>query len=364
MKKLLTILIILFFSSAAWPQQLSFIHDGLLRSYKLYLPSGYDQQKTYPLVLNLHGYGSNGIQQEFYSRFNLVADREGILVAYPEGIDNAWNVYSTTGVDDVGFLSALIDTISANHLVDQDRIYSMGMSMGGYMSHRLACELGSRVASIASVTGLLAFFPCTPSRPIPVLQIHGTEDQTVPYSGVEATINHWVAANGCYVVPEVTNLPDIDTTDGCTVTLSVYGSCDNQSEVRLYTVNGGEHTWPGAVFIIGVTSQDINASEEIWAFFRRYTLSGSSMINQHGRAATSVNLYPNPFSKGTVLEIEPWTGGVYDLRVTDISGKGVYEANHISSSRIYLDRGSLPAGLYLATVHYQGIFVRCKLMIR
>ena len=364
MKNLLTSLIALFISCAAMTQQFSFIYDGIERTYRLHLPAGYDLQETYPLVLNLHGYGSNGFQQEIYSGFNQVADREGIIVAYPEGVDNAWNVYSLSGVDDVGFLSALIDSISSGHLVDQDRIYSMGMSMGGFMSHRLACELGSKMASVASVTGLLAFFPCEPSRAIPILQIHGTEDQTVPYAGVAATINHWVAANGCYVVPEVTDLPDIDTFDGCTVTLSVYGSCDNLSEVRLYTVNGGEHTWPGALINIGVTNQDIDASEEIWAFFRRFKLSGSSNIYDPGLAELSVGFYPNPFTKGTAMEITPWKGGDYDLLITDLSGRVVDKAFGLSSPRTFIDRGNLPAGLYIALVDYRGSVVRTKLVIR
>lgn len=156
--------------------------------------------------------------------------------------------------------------------IDLNRVYSTGMSMGGFMSYRLACELSERIAAIASVTGLLAAFPCTPARPLPVLQIHGTADGTVPYSGVSSTISFWVGENNCPVSPVITNLPDINSTDASTVTKSYYGFCDDSTEVILYTVNNGGHTWPDAAINIGVTNRDFNANSEVWNFFKKYAL--------------------------------------------------------------------------------------------
>ncbi len=118
-----------------------------------------------------------------------VADTAGIVVVYPNGIDETWNVSSTTGTDDVGFISALIDTVDYQYSIDLNRVFATGMSMGGFMSYRLACELSERIAAIASVTGLQAFYPCNPNRPVPILQFHGTADPVVPYAGVPATIS-------------------------------------------------------------------------------------------------------------------------------------------------------------------------------
>ena len=246
----------------------SFTYDGLVRNYRVHLPTSC---LGLPLVFNLHGLGSNAAQQEFYSGFNSVADANDFILVYPDGINNEWNI-TGTGVDDVGFISALIDSMKKEHDVDLNRVYSTGMSMGGFMSYRLACQLSDRIAAIASVTGLLATFPCSPSRSVPVMQIHGTADGTVAYSGVNSTVSFWVGHNNCPANPVVTNLPDIDMNDGSTVTKSYYGLCDDSTEVILYTVNNGGHTWPDATIDIGVTNHDFNASSEIWDFFKKYDL--------------------------------------------------------------------------------------------
>ena len=109
---------------------------------------------------NMHGLGSNAFEQEIYTDFDSVADTAGIIVAYPNGIDETWNISSITGTDDVGFISALIDTINLQYSIDLNRVFATGMSMGGFMSYRLACELSGKIAAIASVAGLQAFYPC------------------------------------------------------------------------------------------------------------------------------------------------------------------------------------------------------------
>ena len=134
--------------------------DGFDREYYLFVPPSYDGSSAVPLVLNLHGSGSSAPEQVAYSKMNLVADTAGFLVAIPEAVDSFWSsgfsFVPPTAPDDVNFLLTMIDEISANYAVDADRVYSTGMSNGGFMSYRLACEATDRFAAIASVTGSMA----------------------------------------------------------------------------------------------------------------------------------------------------------------------------------------------------------------
>lgn len=348
----------------AFSQNFTLTHDGISRSYRLHLPPGYSPDSLYPLVINMHGLGSNAVEQEFYSEFNPVGDSNGIIVAYPNGLNETWNVSSPSGTDDVGFISALIDTVNLTYNIDLERVYACGMSMGGFMSYRLACELSDRIAAIASVTGLQAFNPCTPSRPVPVAQFHGTADPIVPYAGVPTTIANWVGYNGCPMEPVVTDLPDIDTNDNSTVTLSYYGLCNNLSEVLLYTINNGEHTWPGASFIIGVTNQDIHASVEIWNFFKKYTLQGSTGIDGKGEEHDFAwQIYPNPVSSYAVIETKSTTS-VYNVRIYGITGVVMFERNGLTEQKITVDFRNFPPGMYIAELasgnkkHFRKVSVR------
>ncbi|MCU0370918.1 MAG: hypothetical protein MUC31_05840, partial [Bacteroidales bacterium] len=331
-------------------QEFSLTHDGLLRTYRLHSPAGYQADSLYPLVINMHGLGSNAFEQEFYTSFNDVADSAGFFVAYPNGIDETWNISSTGGTDDVGFISALIDTVGSEYSIDFDRVFATGMSMGGFMSYRLACELSDRIAAIASVTGLQAFYPCDPGRPVPVLQFHGTADPVVPYSGVPATIANWVDHNVCPADPIITDLPDIDTTDNSTVTISYYGLCENSTEVILYTINNGGHTWPGAFYIIGVTNQDIMASYEIWDFFSKYTLQGSTGIETETKELSAIKFYPNPVQDIATVELNGKILQKFDFRIFDMTGKMICERPGLMEPRFLIDCSRIPAGMYLAVL--------------
>ncbi len=283
-------------------------HNGVTREYRLYVPAIYDPATPVPLVFNLHGYGSNMQQQEFYGDFKPIADTANFIIVHANGLLDGtgtrfWNTFgSSTTVDDLGFLTALLDDISANYSIDQDRIYSTGMSNGGFMSHDLACFRSTRFAAIASVTGTMIaprLANCASSHPMPVMQIHGNADATVPYAGgggfvpVETLVEHWRAFNNCNPTPTVVQVPDIDAADGCTVEHYVYGGGNAGSTVELFKVLGGGHTWPGAVFNTGITNQDINASVEIWRFFSRYRLS-DLLTNVDDLDAVDFSIGPNP----------------------------------------------------------------------
>ena len=261
--------------------------NGVERTYILYVPESYDGSKATSLIFNLHGYQSNATDQMRYGDFRPIADREGIIIAHGQGLDldgrSHWNVGSwTTGStsDDIGFISAMIDEISTEYRIDSRSVYSTGMSNGGYMSFLLACQLGDKIAAIASVTGSMTpenFDLCNPSRSIPILQIHGTNDGTVPYGGaiwtksIDDVLNYWIGENNI-VSTNTEMLSDSDTSDGSTVERIQHNSDGVPNMVVHYKITGGDHTWPGTVFKTPGTNNDFDASEAIWEFFQQHKL--------------------------------------------------------------------------------------------
>jgi polyhydroxybutyrate depolymerase len=226
-----------------------------------------------------------------YANMNAVADTAGFVVVYPDAVGKRWNSgisdnprWPTLEVDDVGFIDALIDTLQKEYSIDLKRVYVCGMSNGGFMSFKLSCELSHRVCAAASVTGVISqstALKCLPSRAVPILHIHGTADRTVPFNGTfgwysaEQTIDHWANLHGCFR-SDTTSVPDKDLLDGCTATKITYTDVLGNARVILCQVVGGGHTWPGSAFDLrgaGNTNRDINASEEIWRFFRDLELS-------------------------------------------------------------------------------------------
>ena len=328
------------------------VGEETLREYRLFTPSG-DLLDKIPLVLNFHGFGSNAIQQEIYSGMNVIAETEKFLVAYPEGLLNSWNVGWTFGTmsDDVAFISALIDELIETKGVDPDRVYATGMSNGGFFSYRLACELNDKVAAVASVTGSMvpSYIPlCDPERPVPVLQIHGTQDETVPYDGsgpitiaIDTLMAFWADQNGCDPDPTIEDIPDINLEDGSTVEKQYYEDCEDESEVLLYRVFDGAHTWPGAGIILGVTNQDISATLEIWDFFKRHTLQSSLISNTDHHPVSKVDISPNPITDFMLVEGH---GDEY-YRVFGIDGT-IVKSGRIANQSYRLDMSGLADGMY------------------
>tara|TARA_B100001250_G_scaffold330853_1_gene295817 strand:+ start:1497 stop:2522 length:1026 start_codon:yes stop_codon:yes gene_type:complete len=291
MKKIITLLIIIPYLIIS--QQVTtetMLHNGLERSYILYVPESYSENNPTPLVLNLHGYSSNAGQQMIYSDFYTIAETEGFILIHPEGTVDIfdfqfWNSGDLAEIDDVGFLSALIDTIVSEYTINTDRVYSMGMSNGGFMSYRIACELSDKIAAIASVTGSMStnqISSCNPSNPVPVMQVHGTSDPTVLYNGsvgiepIDDVVSFWVNLNNCNTQPIFNYIADLNLIDLCTAEHYIYEEGDNDTSVELYKVINGGHTWPGAAIpLVGNnTNQDFSASEKIWEFFNKYDING------------------------------------------------------------------------------------------
>lgn len=351
--------LVVFINNKGNTQNFSFEFQSINRSYIVHLPAGYSASNVYPLVLNYHGYTSNAAQQQVYTNMDAVADSNQFIVVYPDGVNNSWNVgfgvgaYGT-GVDDVGFTSALIDTLLNDYSIDPNRIYACGMSNGGYMSYRLACELENRIAAIASVTGLMTdstAFHCSTSRNVPVMQIHGTADPIVNYNGllqslgVEATMTFWFSNNGCSVPADSLNFSNINTTDNSTIERIWYSSCGNGSEVMFYKIMNGGHTWPGAIIDIpayGNTNRDVNASADIWRFFNRFTLNGPAGIDQIFDEEKVV-VFPNPFNNQLSVSSDKM---IKSIRLCDLSGKCILTVNNMNS----INTQSINPGIYILRI--------------
>lgn len=291
------------------------ISDGIVRDYKIYVPAIYDGSMPVPLVFNFHGYGSNFIEQELYGDFRAIADTANFIVVQPNGTpDNfgtlAWNTFGNSTTNDILFIDNLIDSLRAIYNIDTTAIYSTGMSNGGFMSYELACQLSHRIAAVASVTGSITtsyLAACNAQHPMPVMQIHGTVDGTVPYAGnflfqpIESVINYWVQFNNCDSNALFNAIPDVVTTDNCTAEHYVYPNGDNGVEVEFYKILNGGHSWPGAPVNLNTTNMDFMANQEIWRFFRKYRLSGNVVTSKHNLIVkqNDFDVFPNP-SNGVV----------------------------------------------------------------
>jgi len=330
----------------------SILSGGIYRTYRLYIPKSYDVTKSSSLVIDLHGYTSNAEQEQYYSNFKAIADTANFLVAYPNGTrlggtgDQFWNAgLSSTLPNDVHFISELIDKIKAAYSIDLNSVYACGMSNGGFMSHTLACSLNNKIAAIASVTGSMfvsQYGTCVPNRVVPVMQIHGTADNTVPYTGnssmvpIDTLMHFWVKHNKCNSTPDIDSVPDINKADSCTAIHYVYKNGLQGSTCELYKIVGGGHSWPGSPFKIAVTNQDFNASEKIWLFFRKYKLNNMLNVPQtNGEIA--VTMYPNPCVDQLYIEAQQ----LKSISILDITGKVVIE-----SIQPEIDVRDLSQGIY------------------
>ncbi len=229
--------------------------------------------------------------------WNELADREGFVVVYPEGTSlplrwNATDAFLVESVDDVQFVRDLITNLSGVTTVDPARIYVTGISNGGAMANRIACEAADLVAAIGMVAAVPTELPggCAPQRPVPVIAFHGTADPLVRYNGgahhipvlgqwmnleaesitylpVEVWIAGWAERNECSPTPQ--DIPATGDARGLR-----YAGCGDDAEVLLYTIEGGGHTWPGgrAIPLVGKTSRDIDASAVMWEFFQAHPM--------------------------------------------------------------------------------------------
>lgn len=252
-------------------------HDGMTRSYLLHVGASIDPAQPVPLWLDFHGLSSNPAQENFYSSTGALADAKGFIVAYPTGLDNAFNagsccVATTTKHDDVGFGRAIVADIASKACVNLRRIYSTGMSNGGYMSEYNACKADDLYAAVAPVSAMgfiQAADDCTPTRPVPMIAFNGTLDGLVSYSGSRTSIDNWKERNGCTGEATRTDYGE---------SFCESWTCAEDTELTSCTITGMNHCWPGNTLAIpsicasgGLT--DIIATSMIGDFFERFTRS-------------------------------------------------------------------------------------------
>ena len=304
MKHIFKILsITLLFSQSLYAQLDSIYNQGTYRTFIVHLPTGYNTNNQYPLVLNLHGLRANAKQQQTYSQFDDVADQRGFIIVYPNGTDESW---STIGNKDLDFLTHLVDSIRSEYSTN-DCLFATGFSQGGFMAYKFANNTTHTLKAIAVSSGNMSSASHTASEnapKIPMMHFHGTTDNTVPYVGtspfipsVENTIQWWVNHNNCNTNPIVTQIPDLDPNDNSTVEKYYYGNGDNNSDVTFYKVIDGGHTWSGSYYIpiFGATNQDINQSEIIGDFF--YNICSTITGFEELSIENTNNIYPNPFNE-------------------------------------------------------------------
>jgi len=268
--------------------------DGLERTYTLHVPPAYNGSQPTALVLALHGRTGTGEGQERLSHLDKVSDEHGFLVAYPNGFERSWadgrggTPADKKGLNDVKFLAQLIKTLKDKYNIDPGRIYVTGMSNGGFMTARMACDLADQVTAVGIVAASLSSNTagaCVPARPVSVAIFQGTVDPLVPFGGGEMgkntaggailsheqTMKKFAELDHCTEHPKLEHIPDT-AGDGTTIEVMRYLNCSQGAEVRGYTIQNGGHTWPGGTqylpeAFIGKTTRNLDASETIWEFF-------------------------------------------------------------------------------------------------
>ncbi len=267
--------------------------DNLSRSYQIYVPSIYSESEPVPIVFNLHG-GASTASGYLNSIGDMrpIADTANFIVIYPQATtdssgDPTWHLggenSKSTSVDDVGFVSHIIDEVSSIYSVDLDRIYVTGFSNGGYLAYEIACLLSNRIAGIGSVAGHMfidTYNYCNPSHPTPLINIHGTEDF---YEGIgeyyldqNLSNQYWTEYNNTDPDPVITNIENTNTQDGSTVELHSWLNGENEVSVVHYKVLGGGHSYPNLnpSSSKGYENGDIDSNSEIWNFLSRYDING------------------------------------------------------------------------------------------
>jgi polyhydroxybutyrate depolymerase len=271
------------------------VSSGQKREYLLYVPRSYDRAKPTPLVISMHAAALWPATQREASQWNKVADENGFIVVYPSGTTlsgggtgvlpfRVWLLRPEADASaNVRFISELIDTLESAYNIDPTRIYANGFSNGGAMAFALSCRLSHRIAAVGTVSAAQDQRPwswCADSRPVPLINFHGTAD-LVPYNGGKVWASprpfpsvltwtaNWARRNRCGPNP-------VESVVAADVTRLEYTNCADDAAVVLYTIRGGGHSWPGGKpipeWMVGPTSHSIDATRQMWAFFREHPL--------------------------------------------------------------------------------------------
>lgn len=262
--------------------------DSIKRSFLTYIPAITDKDYKMPLIISLHGGFASPKGQFHLADFRPIADQDKFIVICPASKHMWHDGKNNGGIDDVKFIDKLITYAVNTYHIDPQRVYVTGISNGGFMTSRLACQLYKRIAAIAVVAASLDVNEGYDlESPMPVIYMHGTKDKIVSYNGgkmfgrqiysQKEIIQKWVKLDGCNPEPVITNIPDT-AKDSTSVVKEEYLNPANGLKVVSYTINNGGHTWPGGwqfmpEFIVGKTTKNLNACQVIWGFFKPYKLN-------------------------------------------------------------------------------------------
>jgi polyhydroxybutyrate depolymerase len=306
------------YSYFAGDHALTLSHDGVERHYFVHVPPSYDGTQSTAVIINLHGGGGSAETAKAGSLMDASSDADGYIVVYPEALEGTgggrkWNNgprddEADQGLgDDVGFIRAMLDVLDEDFAIDAARVFTTGISNGGMMAYRLACELSDSIAAAAPIASQRMVDSCTPDRPISVVHFHGLEDGLIPYEGGASDLTHLDGQVGiiCYnllqnhvalqddMMSADESISAFLTRNDCPADSTTaahgeqaqthsYGPCENDSEVVVCTMADAGHTWPGGAYevdgdcllaAVGGISQDINANEMMWEFFQRHPLT-------------------------------------------------------------------------------------------
>jgi len=261
------------------PNIQSLTHNGVSREYLAFIPSNYKDTQAVPLVLNFHGFGGNITEYNTYASMERIAEIENFILVYPQGTDmdgySHWNPSlpssdNKSSADDFGFIEMLIEKLSTDYSIDSKRVYACGFSNGGMMSFGLVNHKSDLIAAVASVSGSMLETENLPNQPKPILIIHGTNDNVIPYNGnkdyssIESTLNYWTSFNN---IDSLNNSNTIEI-GGKLIQYFSFGLGDNGVSVEHFKINQGGHEW------FNLNYEGKNTGELIWNFFSKYDIDG------------------------------------------------------------------------------------------
>lgn len=336
-------------------QEFSFNHGGYNRPYLVHLPTGYNAANEYSLIIAFHGGLGKGSQLENQSLLSEKADEEGFIVVYPDGVPfsilniRTWNAGQCCGgamendVDDVGFVEDLVDTLKNNYNIAAGKVYGTGMSNGGFLCYRIACEKPDLFAAIAPVACTMAIDDCPSEGLVPIIHFQSILDDNIPYSGgvgdglseqhnppLDSVHNVWSDKGNCSFSDFFVS-PDYE--------MKIDNSCDCGNELRYYLTSDGGHSWPGGTKSVGDDpSTVLNANDLMWEFFQQFP---KSCLSSSSKVEFEASLWPNPVAQVLNVSFEG------EKTIYDLTGRPI-----ISSVRETINVEELPKGVYLLSSQY------------
>jgi polyhydroxybutyrate depolymerase len=337
----------------------------MYRYYAIHLPPNYDGVAELPVVIGLHGGFGSAEQLPNQSLLSESADEEGYIALYPDGLGyilapafHFWNAGEccgyplSAGIDDVQFISDLIDDIGNNYAVDLNRVYATGISNGGMMSYKLACELSDKIAAIAPVAGPLMSHPCNAENPIPVIHFQSYQDSNIPYLGgvgdgasdhynppIDSVLNVFASLNDCASLNDTVY-------DGTDFTHVVWSECLCSYRVEYFISTDGGHSWPGGVVALGDDpSVLLDANDLMWEFFQEFSLDCNVTVKEEEQM-NAFEVFPNPASN--IIHI------ISPSPVTEVilyNQQGSQVATTVMNNNLAVDH--LPVGLYVMIIKTQ-----------